>query len=105
MVSDKLSDFVRDICNMDKFGGRCIRSDATTWEIIDITQWTEKQHIALRNKFPRIEAKVTTNHKSLSGFSVVLRSHKVSHAWISLLACAVMVTSIAALSRVWNGQR
>ena len=105
MGSDKVSDFVRDICHMDRFGGRCTRNDIGAWEITDITQWTEEQHTALRKRFPRIAAKVVANRKSLSGFSVILRSHKVSHAWISLLVCAVMVTSITALSRVWISQR
>lgn len=99
MPTDTVTDFIRTICLMDRLGGRCTRIDADSWEILDIPQWTEKQHTQLQHRFPRVSAKVVANQKSLSGFSVLLATHKVSTAWTSLLVCAVMVTSIVAMSR------
>jgi hypothetical protein len=71
---------------------------------MDTPQWTEEQHAALRCRFPRVAAKVVANRKSLSGFSVVLQVHKVSRAWISLLICAILVASVAAMSRAFIGR-
>ena len=99
MPADTVTDFIRTICLMDRVGGRCTRIDADSWEIMDIPQWTERQHTQLQHRFPRVSARVVANQKSLSGFSVLLATHKVSTAWISLLVCAVMVTSIAAMAR------
>ena len=89
---------------MDRHGGRCTRVDPDVWEIMDTPQWTEEQHTALRCRFPRVAAKVIANRKSLSGFSVVLQMHKVSRAWVSLLVCAIMVATVAAMSRAYTGR-
>jgi hypothetical protein len=102
MPVDRISEFMHELCRMDKLGGRCVRLDNGSWEVMDINQWTEEQHTTLRCKFPRVVAKVIANRKSLSGFSVLLQVHRVSHAWVSLLVCTIMVTSIAALSKALN---
>lgn len=102
MPTDNVSEFVHNICRMDRFGGRCVRTDTDTWEVVDVNQWTEEQNSMLRCKFPRVAAKVVTNRKSLSGFSIILQAQKVSRAWVSLLVCAVMMTTMAALCKVWS---
>lgn len=97
MASDRVGPFVRDLCHMDRFGGRCVRTDAASWELHDIQQWTEDQSNRLRHRFPSIEIRVVANRKSLSGFSILLTLQRVSQAWASLLATAIVVAASAAL--------
>ena len=83
---------------MDRFGGRCVRLDNTSWELHDVQQWTEDQSNRLRSRFPSIEARVIANRKSLSGFSILLSLQRVSQAWAALLITAVIVAANAALA-------
>jgi len=82
--------FLQDLCEMQRFGGRCVRTDFGCWEIFDIAQWSEEHSTALRKRFPSIAPRVVSCRKSLSGFSVVLQIQKSSHAWTSVLVLAVM---------------
>lgn len=84
---------------MDRFGGRCIRINGAAWEVLDVERWPEEHQAALKAKFPRITASTVANRKSLSGFSVQLLMQRAPHAWISLMACAVMMTMVLALLR------
>jgi hypothetical protein len=95
---DKVTPFVQELCQMDRFGGRCVRLDSTSWELHDIQQWTEGQSERLRSRFPSIEMRVITNRKSLSGFTVLLNLQRVSQAWAALLVTAVIVAANAALA-------
>ena len=95
-MTDRVLPFIRELCCMDRFGGRCTRLDYETWEINDIAQWTETHTAGLRRRFPSIEARVVSNHKSLSGFSIMLHQQRASHAWVSLLVTAALTASIAA---------
>jgi hypothetical protein len=99
MTPDSISTYMHALCKMDKFGGRCTRTNDCTWEVLDVTQWSESQQNALRSKFPRIAARVVTNRKSLSGFSLTLTLQKAPRMWTSLLACAVMVTATLTIAR------
>jgi hypothetical protein len=98
MASDKLTPFVQELCQMDRFGGRCVRLDSAAWEVHDVQQWTEEQAVRLRGRFPSIEARVVANRKSLSGFSILLTQQRVSQAWTSLLVTAVLVAVNTALA-------
>ncbi len=98
MTSDKLTPFIQELCQMERFGGRCIRLDNATWEVHDVQQWTEEQCAQLRHRFPSVEARVVANRKSLSGFSILFTMQRVSHAWASLLVTAVIVATSAALA-------
>jgi len=95
---DKVTPFVQELCQMDRFGGRCVRLDATSWELHDVQQWTEDQSLRLRGRFPSIEARVIANRRSLSGFSILLSLQRVSQAWAALLVTAVIVAANAALA-------
>ena len=97
-ATDKVTPFIQELCCMDRFGGRCVRLDHTTWEVHDVQQWTEEQCARLRQRFPSIEARVVANRKSLSGFSILFTMQRVSQAWASLLVTAVMVAASAALA-------
>lgn len=97
-MTDRVGVFIHELCQMDRYGGRCMRPDEGVWEIYDIAQWTEEHATALRNAFPSLSVRVTSCRKSLSGFSVVLHLQRSSHAWTSLLVCAVMVASMGALA-------
>ena len=96
--NDKVSPFIHELCQMDRFGGRCVRLDNTSWELHDVQQWTEDQSNRLRSRFPSIEARVIANRKSLSGFSILLSLQRVSQAWAALLVTAVIVAANAALA-------
>jgi hypothetical protein len=53
-ATDKVTPFIQELCCMDRFGGRCVRLDHTTWEVHDVHQWTEEQCARLRQRFPSI---------------------------------------------------
>jgi hypothetical protein len=76
---------------MQRFGGRCVRTDYGCWEIFDIAQWSEDHAAALRKRFPSVVPRVVGCRKSLSGFSVELRIQRSSHVWTSLLVMSVMI--------------
>ena len=99
-MTDKVAPFIQAICHTDRFGGRCVRLDHGSWEVLDVQQWTEEQTAALQSRFPSLSVKIVANRKSLSGFSVSLQAQTVSHVWSSLLVCAIMVASNAAVARV-----
>ena len=99
MPFDQFAAFIHKLCQMDRFGGRCIRINESTWEVLDIEQWSEHHQASLQSRFPRITAKVTTNRKSLSGFSVLLHLQKAPHMWTSMLICAVMMTAMITITR------
>jgi hypothetical protein len=89
--------FLQDLCEMQRFGGRCVRTDCGCWEIFDIAQWTEDHAAALRKRFPSIAPRVVGSRTSLSGFSVVLQVQKSSHVWTSLLVVSVMVAILGGI--------
>ena len=97
-INDRLTPFLQDLCQMDRFGGRCVRLDPASWEVHDVQQWTEEQSGRLRSRFPSVEARVVANRKSLSGFSILLTMQRVSQAWASLLVTAVIIAANAALA-------
>ena len=84
---------------MDRFGGRCVRKEMCVWEVLDINQWSEEHVIALHQRFPSISAHVEANRKSLGGFSVMLHQHRSSHAWVSVLVCAVMISAVFSVTK------
>ena len=83
--------FLQDLCEMQRFGGRCVRTDYGCWEIFDISQWSEDHAAALRKRFPSIVPRVIGCRKSLSGFIVVLQIQQTSRMWTSLLVTSVMI--------------
>jgi hypothetical protein len=97
-MSDQVTPFVHDLCRMDRVGGRCVRKDLITWELYDISHWSEEQAIVLHRRFPSISARVETNRKSLSGFCVILQQHRASHAWVAVLVCGVVVSVVFSLT-------
>ena len=103
-MNDRVSPFVRDLCHMDRVGGRCIRVDASSWELLDVQQWTEDHTTALRRRFPSLTTRIVTNRKSLSGFSILVQAQKATHIWISLLVCAAMIASSTALAYTMNSK-
>ena len=98
MASDQVTPFIHDLCRIERFGGRCVRKEFGTWEIYDISQWSEDQALALQRRFPSISARVETSRRSLSGFCVVLHQHRASHAWIAVLVCGVMVSVVLSVT-------
>ena len=98
-ANDRVSLFIHELCQMDRFGGRCIRLDIGAWEVLDVAQWTEEQTTALRHRFPSIATQIVANRKSLSGFAIQLRAQRASHAWTSLLVCAILIAANAALAQ------
>jgi hypothetical protein len=104
MASDPVSSFVQTLCQMERLGGRCLRTNECTWEVMDVGQWSESQQASLRAKFPRIAAVVTANRKSLSGFSILLRLQRAPHMWTSLLVCAIMATATITIARAFRVQ-
>jgi hypothetical protein len=98
-ADDKVTPFMHELCQMDRFGGRCTRLDRDSWVATDVQQWTDDQATALRGRFPSINARIVANRNSLSGFSIALRVERASVVWTSLLVCAVLVAAGAAIAR------
>ena len=98
-MADKVGVFMHGLCQMDRYGGRCLRPDEGVWEIHDVAQWTEEHAAAVRATFPSLSVRVAACRKSLSGFSVVLSLQRSSHVWTSLLVCAGMVAAMGALAQ------
>ena len=84
---------------MDRYGGRCIRLDNDTWQILDVSRWTEEQAQALRARYPSLSARVVANRASLSGFSVTVRLSRVSVVWTSVMVTAMLIATVAAVAR------
>ncbi len=99
MADDKVTPFMHELCQMDRFGGRCTRLNRDAWEAMDVQQWTDDQATALRRRFPSINARVVSNRNSLSGFSIALRVERASAVWTSLLVCAVIMATGAAIAK------
>ena len=76
-----------------------MRTNESTWEVLDVGQWSENQQALLRARFPRLAAKVVANRKSLSGFSVLLCLHRAPHMWTALLVCAIMATATVTIAQ------
>jgi len=98
-ADDKVTPFMHELCQMDRFGGRCMRLDRDSWEAMDVPHWTDDQAMALRSRFPSINAQVASNRDSLSGFSIALRVERASVVWTSLLVCVVLIAGGAAIAR------
>jgi hypothetical protein len=97
-MTDKLTPFIRELCKTERFGGRCTRIDHYTWEVTDVSTWTEDQASCLQSRFPSIQIKIVSDRKSLSGFSLQLVHQVASQAWLSLLVTTAMVAANAALA-------
>ena len=97
-MSDKVAPFMHELCQMDRYGGRCTRLSHDQWEVLDVQQWTEEQTALLQARFPSLTARIVANRKSLSGFSIVLDAHSASHIWSALVVCAAMMAANAALA-------
>ncbi len=96
---NKISAFLHDLCRMDRYGGRCIRLDNDTWEILDVSRWTEEQAQELRARYPSLSARVLANRTSLSGFSVIVRLNRASVVWTTILVTVTLIAAVAAVAR------
>ena len=94
---DQVSNFVQDICQMERFGGRCVRVDFGMWEIYDVANWTEDHAKQLHRRFPSIAHHVVACRKSLSGYCIVLERQQSSHAWTSVMVAGVMTAIMGAV--------
>ena len=97
-MGDRVGVFLHELCQMDKYGGRCTRPDEGVWEVFDLSQWTETHGSAVRTASPSLSVRVVTCRKSLSGFSVIFSRQRSSHMWTSLLVCAAMIAAMVALA-------
>ena len=77
-MADKVTQFLQTLCQMERFGGRCTRIDHGTWEIVDISRWTEEQNLKLRSQFPSIEATIIANDDAIFfAYTNSLFAHKM----------------------------
>lgn len=99
MSTDKIASYLQELCRMDRFGGRCIRLNNDTWEILDVSQWTEGQTQSLRARYPSLSAKIIANRSSLSGFSILIRFNRASVVWTSITVSVILIATITAIAR------
>ena len=95
---DQVDNFLQDLCQMDRFGGRCVRVDYGIWEIYDVANWTEDHVAQLHRRFPSIAHSVRACQKSLSGYCIVLERQQSSHTWTSVMVAGVMVAIMGAVA-------
>ena len=99
MESSKLMHFIHDLCQMDKYGGRCVRGPDSL-QVHDVAQFTEEQASALRARFPAVTVRIVANRASLSGFSILLHRNRGGLVWTSILIAAVLIAVVAAVTKV-----
>jgi len=97
--SSKLMHFIHDLCQMDKYGGRCVRGPDSL-QVHDVAQFTEEQASALRARFPAVTVRIVANRASLSGFSILLHRNRGGLVWTSILIAAVLIAVVAAVTKV-----
>jgi len=95
---DQVTNFLQDLCQMDRFGGRCVRVGHDVWEICDVANWTEDHVSQLHRRFPSMTHRVTACRKSLSGYCIVLERQQSSHTWSSVMVAGVMVAIMGAVA-------
>lgn len=98
MSTDKISAFLHELCRMEHYGGRCVRVDNDTWQVLDVSRWTEEQAQALHTHFPSLSARVVANRASLSGFSIMLCQNRASVIWTSITVSAMLIAAVAAVA-------
>jgi len=104
MSADRITAYLHELCQMDRYGGRCIRLDNDTWQILDVSRWTEEQTQTLHARYPSLTAKIVTNRASLSGFSILLHLSRASAVWTSITVTVMLIATVAAIARTLGEQ-
>ena len=96
-MSDPLARWLHTLIASERHGGRTIRTDESTVVLYDCPQWSDSHSHALCGRFPDADVTIMPSESSLSGFIVVVRSHRDAtvSAWIlaTLLAFAVLLAT------------
>ena len=87
-----LPQFLLRLIDSNRHGGRTIRTDENTVVLYDCGQWSDAHSQALRDRYPECEVEIMQSDGSLSGFIVVIKTHRdlSAYSWITA-TCVVLV--------------
>lgn len=80
-----LPQFLLHLIDSNRHGGRTIRTDESTVVLYDCGQWSDAHSQAVRDRFPECEVEIMQSDGSLSGFIIVVKSHRdlSAYSWIT----------------------
>eukprot|EP00961_Rhodomonas_salina_P300152 3939517-Rhodomonas_salina.2 len=71
---DAILDFVSDMCDITRRGGRCTSNNVDAVEVSDIDRWTDEMTRKLLHHFPACSVDCVSATQSLNGFKIVIRN-------------------------------
>lgn len=99
MLETELKEYIRQLCNLDRQGGRLVKIDDDTVMLMDISQWTDDMAMCMKHRFPLISICVQQSRPSLSGFCIIFsNSMHANHSRNSSRLCialAVVLVTVA----------
>lgn len=78
-----LAGFLRELCAMERLGGRTRIVDTRTLELYDVMSWPHGATEYVQCDFPEVVAHVRSSRASLSGFVVVFTRRQGGHVDLS----------------------
>ena len=99
VANDQVSSFIRDLCETQLYGGRCVRLNKNTWEVLDVKDWSEAKSMLLKKKFPALSIHFEgLSRESLTNYKIILVNEQSSHHWTSFTVCVVICGFIFVLA-------
>lgn len=92
--------YVRALLNMDRYGGRTFLRDEQTLVIYDTPAWSDREHHAMRNRFPECEISCVASMQSMSGFIVIIRKGQSSYFFLWASAFFLIMLGLVYVSGV-----
>lgn len=91
------------LCQMKKYGGRCVYIDEKTLRILDIEKWTAEMSEEIHHFIPNVSIDIFAHPKSLTGFCVEIKKKTVPVMHFALAVCimAICILSIHHIRTVW----
>lgn len=75
-----LTGFLRDLCAVERLGGRTRAVDESTLELHDVMSWPHGATEYVQGHFPDVAVHIRSCRRSLSGFVVVFVRRRVGRA-------------------------
>lgn len=98
---DRVCTHVREVCNTEAHGGRCIVVSGTTCMLTDYEEWNGDMHDRVRDRFPDVDVICTHNPHSSTSFSVVFSVPEKDSILLAFFVMAfIVIASMAVSSRI-----
>ncbi len=98
---DRVCTHVREVCNTEAHGGRCMVVSGTTCMLTDYEEWNGDMHDRVRDRFPDVDVICTHNPHSSTSFSVVFSvPERDSLLFAFLVVAFIVIASVAVAFRI-----